>query len=292
MIYYESNYLCHYGLKGMKWGQRRWQNADGTFNAAGKARYFGKSAGGNVRRALASAYGINERVYNKLGNKTLASMNKAAKEQMLEKAAKADQRKADRRQEKINAKNHKTAEKDAEINKRINSAKNSSEMESAMQKKVKEDLRRSQNPLSRTLNDISGYNNSIAKQVVDDVCKKMYFDDVKQSRSKMSSGQKFYDYLTSGSSNRANEKYKNGGYKNLNKEYEKYKSEGGIKKSKKNYADTHRALRQQRARQEQERRREEERRYNEQQRKRQEEMDRTVRQMNYLTGVYERSGNR
>lgn len=44
MVYYESNYLCHYGLKGMKWGQRRWQNEDGTFNAAGKARYFGKSS--------------------------------------------------------------------------------------------------------------------------------------------------------------------------------------------------------------------------------------------------------
>ena len=44
MIYYESNYICHYGLKGMKWGQRRWQNEDGTFNEAGKARYFSKSS--------------------------------------------------------------------------------------------------------------------------------------------------------------------------------------------------------------------------------------------------------
>lgn len=44
MVYYESNYLCHYGLKGMKWGQRRWQNVDGTFNAAGKARYFGANS--------------------------------------------------------------------------------------------------------------------------------------------------------------------------------------------------------------------------------------------------------
>ena len=44
MIYYESNYLCHYGLKGMKWGQRRWQNDDGTFNEAGKSRYFSKSS--------------------------------------------------------------------------------------------------------------------------------------------------------------------------------------------------------------------------------------------------------
>lgn len=34
--------LSHYGIPKMKWGQRRWQNADGTFNEEGKQRYFGK----------------------------------------------------------------------------------------------------------------------------------------------------------------------------------------------------------------------------------------------------------
>ena len=38
-----SKALSHYGILGQKWGQRRWQNADGTFNEAGKERYFGKS---------------------------------------------------------------------------------------------------------------------------------------------------------------------------------------------------------------------------------------------------------
>ena len=32
--------LTHYGIKGQKWGQRRWQNTDGTFNEAGKERYW------------------------------------------------------------------------------------------------------------------------------------------------------------------------------------------------------------------------------------------------------------
>ena len=32
--------LTHYGIKGQKWGQRRWQNDDGTFNEAGKERYW------------------------------------------------------------------------------------------------------------------------------------------------------------------------------------------------------------------------------------------------------------
>lgn len=31
--------LCHYGIKGMKWGERRFQNPDGTLTEAGKKRY-------------------------------------------------------------------------------------------------------------------------------------------------------------------------------------------------------------------------------------------------------------
>ena len=30
--------LMHYGVKGMKWGKRRYQNSDGSLNAAGRAR--------------------------------------------------------------------------------------------------------------------------------------------------------------------------------------------------------------------------------------------------------------
>lgn len=36
---YDSNYLEHHGIFGMKWGIRRYQNKDGTLTEAGKQRY-------------------------------------------------------------------------------------------------------------------------------------------------------------------------------------------------------------------------------------------------------------
>lgn len=34
-----TEYLAHYGIKGMKWGVRRYQNRDGSLTSAGKERY-------------------------------------------------------------------------------------------------------------------------------------------------------------------------------------------------------------------------------------------------------------
>lgn len=43
---YYPPYLCHHGIKGQKWGLRRYQNPDGTLTDAGRKRYgfFGKHA--------------------------------------------------------------------------------------------------------------------------------------------------------------------------------------------------------------------------------------------------------
>jgi hypothetical protein len=106
--------LCHFGIKGQKWGVRRYQNADGTFNEAGKQRYFGggSSAGGNARRVLAKVYDINAKFYAKNGrNKTLASMNAAARDEQLKKAAAADKARTDKRIEKKSAKYDKAINK-------------------------------------------------------------------------------------------------------------------------------------------------------------------------------------
>ena len=36
---YESNYLAHHGILGMKWGIRRYQNPDGSLTEEGRIRY-------------------------------------------------------------------------------------------------------------------------------------------------------------------------------------------------------------------------------------------------------------
>lgn len=38
-IPYSEDYLAHHGIKGQKWGVRRWQNADGSLTDAGRIHY-------------------------------------------------------------------------------------------------------------------------------------------------------------------------------------------------------------------------------------------------------------
>ena len=46
-----EKYLVHYGIKGMKWGKRRFQNKDGSLTPAGIRRY---SEGGGDDNAAGS----------------------------------------------------------------------------------------------------------------------------------------------------------------------------------------------------------------------------------------------
>jgi len=62
MIYVceETDYLMHYGIKGQKWGERRFQNPDGTLTPEGRARYreyvkdFGSSTAKRLVKSLKS----------------------------------------------------------------------------------------------------------------------------------------------------------------------------------------------------------------------------------------------
>lgn len=40
MNQHTENYLAHFGIKGMKWGVRRYQKKDGSLTPAGKKRYY------------------------------------------------------------------------------------------------------------------------------------------------------------------------------------------------------------------------------------------------------------
>lgn len=60
---YEDNYLAHFGIKGQKWGVRRFQNEDGSLTDAGKARLV-KKAGSYLpdkHKELLSTKGSNRR---------------------------------------------------------------------------------------------------------------------------------------------------------------------------------------------------------------------------------------
>lgn len=61
-----DNSLTHYGIKGQKWGVRRFQNKDGSRTAAGKARAKKASEMSNDELKEAISRRTLERSYNKL----------------------------------------------------------------------------------------------------------------------------------------------------------------------------------------------------------------------------------
>lgn len=109
-----ENDIQHHGILGQKWGKRQGPPypLDGSdHSAAEKKAGWKKSLDGKnalsikagAHKALAKVYSINEKTYAK-SNKTLSSMNRAAKEAQLKKAAAAQKEANIKRDSKISEK--------------------------------------------------------------------------------------------------------------------------------------------------------------------------------------------
>lgn len=66
--------LYHYGIKGMKWGIRRYQNKDGTLTAAGKKREREKTRGWS--KEAKEARRIKRKSVHQMTNKELQTLNR------------------------------------------------------------------------------------------------------------------------------------------------------------------------------------------------------------------------
>lgn len=126
MVYYMGTYsgysLQHHGIKGQKWGVRRYQNPDGSLTAAGKKRYDTKQARELVRIARkeyqkAAAPYANEGVLNRHTHpdvvKAYGKLERAKKNALLPKVREKKNARRLRYEEEYRKKG--MSEEDAEI---------------------------------------------------------------------------------------------------------------------------------------------------------------------------------
>lgn len=67
----DYNYLEHHGIKGMKWGVRRFRNKNGTLTAAGKKRYSQDDWSNDAKEASA----LRTKSVNQMSNAELKKFN-------------------------------------------------------------------------------------------------------------------------------------------------------------------------------------------------------------------------
>lgn len=106
-----DDFLMHYGVLGQKWGQRHWQNPDGTYTTEGKIRYFGSKkaqAEMNADETKIGSKTSDAKDYLKFRNKMLKERTRSDlnewyrdKNKYLDKQLVRDAKRVDKQQEKM-----------------------------------------------------------------------------------------------------------------------------------------------------------------------------------------------
>lgn len=97
----EKNELYHHGIKGQKWGIRRYQNEDGSYTEEGKKRYNNTRQGrGNYYHDLRETAKMD--IFYEKGNGDIKAGEKALKKEWSEKRQKYDELVKANKQDPVN----------------------------------------------------------------------------------------------------------------------------------------------------------------------------------------------
>ena len=125
----DNSYLAHYGMKGQKHGERRWQNKDGSLTPAGRLHYgvgAARSAIGKVKNSVRKRIApTNAELNAQIRKQRSKNLNKQKREQ-LKQLKKGIDPEAQSKGDHSNKGQHKKFSEmsDADIDKRINRLKN------------------------------------------------------------------------------------------------------------------------------------------------------------------------
>ena len=101
--------LYHHGIKGQKWGVRRYQNEDGSLKPAGEGRYDSepRSLKGSIHRLKAKGHQTQYKLLRKVHARTAARAHQLLAQKNLKKAEEADAALLQKRRNKASIKANK-----------------------------------------------------------------------------------------------------------------------------------------------------------------------------------------